>query len=473
MDILLRKAKNDRNILIGYITAFLFLFIIYLISVSKNKQLTKLAERVDHTATVINQLDGISGAMKDAENGMRGYIITGDKSFLTPYYGTQELADSLYILLLEQTTDNKVQQQRLARLKRSIDRRFQMLQFALDDYEGNRNTVTDSMRALQPEAKKVTGVIRSTIDQMKAEEYTLLHDRQERFARTSTILNLVTYIALAISIGLAIFVIITYYQAMKDRRKGLERIREYQAQLTAHIAELDNANKQLVRMRSQEKFTATGRIARTIAHEVRNPLTNINLATEQLKTETGEGNEHTAMFFEMIERNSNRINQLISDLLNSTKFSELNYQKLSVNELLDEALLDAADRLALGNVQVTKKFTNDICTVAADKERMKIAFLNIIINAAEAMEQSAERNLVVETKAEQGKCKVIIRDTGPGLDNESVNRLFEPYFTSKPKGNGLGLTNTQNIILNHKGEISVESEPGKGTAFIILLDFST
>lgn len=468
----MRKARNDRKILIGYISAFVFLFIIYLISVSKNRQLARLAERVDHTAVVINQLDGISAALKDAENGIRGYIITGDKDFLTPYYGTQDMADSFYYALQEETIDNKVQQQRLARLKRNIDRRFQIIRFALEDYEANNRVMTDSMKALQPEAKTVTSVIRSTVDQMKQEEHTLLKSRQERFNTTSQVLNMVTYIALGISLGLAIFVVYTYYRSMIDRQKGLERIRDYQGQLKAHIEELDRANKQLVRMRSQEKFTATGRIARTIAHEVRNPLTNINLATEQLRSETSGVNENTAMLFDMIGRNSNRINQLISDLLNSTKFSELNYQKISVNDLLDEALREAGDRIALSDVHVERNYTRDICTVAADKERMKIAFLNIIINAVEAMENTTNKKLVIETRAEQNKCKVIISDTGPGMDSESVNRLFEPYFTSKPKGNGLGLTNTQNIILNHKGEIFVESEPGKGTSFTIFLEFS-
>ena len=80
--------------------------------------------------------------------------------------------------------------------------------------------------------------------------------------------------------------------------------------------------------------------------------------------------------------------------------------------------------------------------------------------------------LTLETKAENGKCIVIISDNGFGMDAETLSKLFEPYFTSKEKGNGLGLTNTQNIILNHRGTIKVESEVGKGTSFIITLDFA-
>jgi signal transduction histidine kinase len=79
--------------------------------------------------------------------------------------------------------------------------------------------------------------------------------------------------------------------------------------------------------------------------------------------------------------------------------------------------------------------------------------------------------LTIRTKEENNKCMVEIADNGSGMDKESLSRLFEPYFTSKPKGNGLGLTNTQNIILNHKGTIQAESEKGKGTTFIIALNF--
>ena len=87
------------------------------------------------------------------------------------------------------------------------------------------------------------------------------------------------------------------------------------------------------------------------------------------------------------------------------------------------------------------------------------------------MESKEGSMLTLETKGENDKCKVRIRDNGPGLDSESANRLFEPYFTSKAKGNGLGLTHTQNIILNHKGEIVVDTAPGKGTSFTIIQDF--
>ncbi len=95
--------------------------------------------------------------------------------------------------------------------------------------------------------------------------------------------------------------------------------------------------------------------------------------------------------------------------------------------------------------------------------------LNIIVNAIEAMEKD-KGVLQVQSRREGSKCIIEIRDNGKGMDEEVLQKLFEPYFTSKMKGNGLGLTNTQNIILNHKGKITVYSKPGKGALFVIALD---
>jgi signal transduction histidine kinase len=271
---------------------------------------------------------------------------------------------------------------------------------------------------------------------------------------------------------MALFGFYTYNFENKHRRIADQKIAEYQLRLKEQIQELNEANKQLIQMRSIEKFAATGRIARTIAHEVRNPLTNINLAVEQLQAElNGAGTGNTDLMLTMISRNSARINLLITDLLNSTKFADLVYRRISVNQLLDETLELAKDRLILKNITVVKHYLENICDIAVDVEKMKIAFLNIVVNAIEAMEQGAGI-LQLQTMTRENKCVVTITDNGGGLDEESMSKVFEPYFTSKTKGTGLGLTNTQNIILNHNGHISLESKKGEGTTFTIQLDFA-
>ena len=110
---------------------------------------------------------------------------------------------------------------------------------------------------------------------------------------------------------------------------------------------------------------------------------------------------------------------------------------------------------------------DNVWDALVDPEKIKIAFLNIIVNATEAMKPDGNKILKLTTRESHNKCVIEISDNGIGLDASSADKLFEPFFTTKPKGNGLGLTNTQNIILNHSGTINVESKTGYGTTFTI------
>jgi signal transduction histidine kinase len=103
-----------------------------------------------------------------------------------------------------------------------------------------------------------------------------------------------------------------------------------------------------------------------------------------------------------------------------------------------------------------------------DPEKIKVAFLNIIVNAIEAMETD-KGILRIKTEEKNGECLITFSDNGIGIEKDSLSKLFDPYYTSKAKGTGLGLTTAQNIVLHHNGSILTESEIGKGTSFIISL----
>ncbi len=464
------KLKIHNRIRVGYGTAFFLLLISYLVTWYTNKQLLEQAGFVDHTNKTITHLETILSDIKDGETGTRGFVIMKDPNFLEPYFNSKSRVDSTYTLLKEETIKNSIQQERLDTLRKLIDHKFLLMQTGVADFRENGLEFTDSMKIRTYESKQTMDAIRKLIMRMQIREGDILAHRKDGMRSQFNLLNIIVAVSLVIAFLLLIFGFLTYMRENKARRDADKKVQQYQDQLRERIMELRNVNKELLQMRSIEKFASTGRIARTIAHEVRNPLTNINLAMEQLKSELDSTADDTTILFEMVQRNSNRINQLITDLLNSTKFAELSYGKTSINTLVDEALELAKDRVVLYNITVNKHYSTDICDVAVDKEKLKIAFLNIIVNAIEAMEPG-KGVLAITTKGENGKCVVEIADNGSGMDKESMGRLFEPYFTSKPKGNGLGLTNTQNIILNHKGTIQAESEKGKGTTFIITLNF--
>ncbi len=463
------KLKIHNRIRVGYGTAFFLLLICYLITFYNNRLLLQQAEWVDHTNTTIIQLEKILSDIKDGETGVRGYAVMKDTRFLDSYFTSKSRVDSAYEILREVTKGTELQQRRLDTLHTLIDNKFTFMHQGLSLLQSTNFEFTDSLKTVVNQGKKAMDEIRSLVTRMQIMEDRELNARKDEMKDLFKSLRIIIIVSLIIASLLLVMGFITYIRENKARREADEKVQQYQEQLRVRIMELRGVNKELLQMRSIEKFAATGRIARTIAHEVRNPLTNINLAMEQLKSEMTQGDDN-AVLFDMVNRNSNRINQLITDLLNSTKFAELTYGKTSINVLLDESLELAKDRIALYNIKVVKNYSHDICDVAVDKDKLKIAFLNIIVNAIEAMEPG-KGVLTVTTRGENDKCVIEIADNGTGMDKESLGRLFEPYFTSKPKGNGLGLTNTQNIILNHKGTIQAESEKGAGTTFIITLDF--
>ena len=217
-----------------------------------------------------------------------------------------------------------------------------------------------------------------------------------------------------------------------------------------------------------EKFAGIGKIARIIAHEVRNPLTNINLSVDSLKNNADQTEIND--FLEIIENNSKRINKLITELLYTTKVNINTSIPLSVNAVLDNTLELAKDRIKLKGITLLKKYDPDICSIEGDEQQLQMAFLNIIINAIEAM-NGKENILEVEIKKVLDKCLISISDTGHGIKKDDIDNIFEPFFSTKKNGTGLGLATTQIIILLHGGTIEVTSTPEKGTKFIVSLNY--
>ncbi|PWT98167.1 MAG: histidine kinase [Bacteroidetes bacterium] len=467
---LIEKLRIDKRIRVGYGSAFFVLFISYLLTLYANREFTSQAKEVNHTNSTINYLEGLVSTVKDAETGARGYILSGDPSFLTPYKESRLRADTTFYHILEETNTNPLQHKRLQDAKQLVEDEFYYLGIAISSAEKNNFALTDSVRRAIYQGKIIMDELRDVIHNMQAYEQAILGTRMDALNSKSNALHAIIVVSLVLAFLMMGFALITYLRENIARLKADSQVAQYSQELEKRVLELGNANKELVEIRSIEKFASTGRIARTIAHEVRNPLTNINLAVDQLRGDHIEVAEQN-LLFDLITRNIDRINHLITGLLDSTKLTELDQQKASVNALLDEALVLADDRIALKNISVVKKYDKQISEIFVDKEKIKIAFLNIIVNAIEAMDAgSGVLTLVSEDRNK--KCVVEISDNGKGLDQDSLSKLFEPYFTSKEKGTGLGLTNTQNIILNHKGKIFVDSSPNKGTTFSIILDFA-
>ncbi len=251
---------------------------------------------------------------------------------------------------------------------------------------------------------------------------------------------------------------------IKDLIAELTRSQE---ELKTSYTELKVSKDNLVR---SEKLAYTGRIAASIAHEIRNPLTNVSMSVQQLKKGNRikqEGFKHV----EIVERNIERINYLITELLNCARPTKLNFQLYDIHKVIKEVLESNKAKISLQRIKVTKDFTSKPSTLRIDKEQIERAFLNLITNAIEAMSHGG--NLTITTELNGNFFMTKIHDTGRGIPEKDIIKIFDPFFSTKSGGVGLGLTICYGIIVSHGGTIEVESKSKKGSTFIVSLPIGT
>ncbi|MCL4536915.1 MAG: ATP-binding protein [Nitrospirae bacterium] len=213
-----------------------------------------------------------------------------------------------------------------------------------------------------------------------------------------------------------------------------------------------------------EKLAAVGQLAAGIAHEINNPLGNI-LGYAKLLLMDQSITEAQGEKLKVIVEQANKGGQIIKGLLEFSRQKVPVFEKVSLNECVENALRS----LGKGNsIRVVKRL-GDIPYVMADPRQMEQVFHNILLNAIQALEGSGA--IEIESKVIGGSIEVSVRDSGPGIPREHLSRIFEPFFTTKPVGNGtgLGLSICSELVKKHGGSIFVESEIGGGTTFSIII----
>jgi signal transduction histidine kinase len=207
--------------------------------------------------------------------------------------------------------------------------------------------------------------------------------------------------------------------------------------------------------------------ATAFAHEIRNPLTTINLAADMLNSTLLSDDQKT--YLDMITRAAIRINTLTTNLLAYYQNDEALVENYSIHQLLDDVLELSVDRIKLKSIAVKKYYAALHPGILVNKQNMKIAMTNIIINAIDAM-PSKNGELKLVTGSMNGKCVLEIKDNGVGVSKENLKNIFKPYFSSKHGGLGLGLSTTLKILRSNHVGVDVRSEVGAGTNFILLFN---
>jgi len=230
--------------------------------------------------------------------------------------------------------------------------------------------------------------------------------------------------------------------------------------------ELEQAQAHLLRT---EKLASIGQLSAGVAHEINNPLGTIMIYAHLL-LKGMDKDDPRIEDIELIIGEANRAKEIVQGLLSFARETKLRQGLMNVSDLLEDVLSLVINQSLFHNIRIEKSFVQDMPIIVADETKLKQVFLNIILNAAQAMEGNGK--LTISTIIDKKHIKVKIQDTGPGIPPENMGKLFSPFFTTKEKGTGLGLAISYGIVERHGGKIDVDSELGKGSTFIISLPIS-
>lgn len=273
---------------------------------------------------------------------------------------------------------------------------------------------------------------------------------------------------------------------MERRQEAEEDLKKLNAHLEIRIGErtkaLEAANKELKDAYSElqqthnaliqsEKMAAVGLMASGIAHEIKNPIAIIIQGSEYLKSHPSCLS--LAEEIEMIKKAALRADKIIKDLLDFSRQTPLTFEETDCASIIEESLSLVEHQMRLSNIKIIRRFALNLPKVKVDTNQMKQVFINILVNAVDAMPQGGEVTIASEKIEQSGKdyLQVTFTDTGCGIPEENLKKVFDPFFSTKKKSGsaGLGLAIIHRIIERHKGSIRVKSKVGVGTSMIINL----
>ena len=217
-----------------------------------------------------------------------------------------------------------------------------------------------------------------------------------------------------------------------------------------------------------EKLSSLGRLAAGIAHEINNPLAAILLYSTSMLKEVPHDSPHREGL-EIIVSETVRCRGIIQELLEFSRERESRKVPANVNEILDKALTILENEFRLRRVRVEKRLSSAIPEIPVDVNQMEQVFINFLVNAVEAIPGQGVVTIKTGEDEERKGIIIEIEDNGIGISDEYRERIFEPFFSTKPKGTGLGLSVNFSIVEKHQGRIKVFSEPGKGTRMVVRL----
>ena len=241
-------------------------------------------------------------------------------------------------------------------------------------------------------------------------------------------------------------------------------------QLEENVRELASAHRELQenqeRLVTAERLAAVGEMAASIIHEIKTPLVSIG-GFARLIRKTLPGSDPNLEYLTIISEEVSRLERVIENLLILAKPGRPEVKPDSINEVVEKALLLVTEKAEGAHIEINTSLDLNMPTVQFDRNQLRQVLLNLLQNALHAMPDGGTLN--VTTRQKEAFVQVVVQDTGVGIPDEHLDRLFVPFFTTKPSGAGLGLSITHKILENHNGFIEVTSQEGVGTTFVVNL----
>ncbi len=263
-------------------------------------------------------------------------------------------------------------------------------------------------------------------------------------------MNLVTGLIVGVVAGAILAVPLAYDLAKRAERRARESER---------------------RARTAEHLAYVGTMTGGLAHEIRNPLSTVNLNLQLLREDLDRpgrpADPRVLRKLDTLEHEVRRLQEILDGFLAFAGKMDVHLEPGRVNAVVEELVDFYQDRLERAGVQVLVSLADDLPTVDLDAKRLRQALANLLLNAEAAMEGGGQ--LMISTRPERRGVAVTVTDTGAGIEPEALDKIFHPYYSTREGGTGLGLPTVQRIVREHGGTVEVHSEPGRGTRFTLHL----